>query len=299
MTGEHVDCRAALDRLYEYIDGQLGLAERDAIAAHLTVCRGCLSQFEIEQLFHEFVVRQAPRPTAREEFKARLLARLREEPAGAVDTARPTVGGRLVKILPWGGRFALAAAILLALGLGAAWMARQRGGAKIEWAVLGGYHHDMIEVEEDGLETADFGQAREFVAQHFCPEAAGCLPLQSPNGIVTHDACIIPWRSKKLAHYELEAPDRGGKLSIFVTPAAEFRFTDEPAVQIGSEVYHTATYRCCRFVSWRGNDNYVCTLMGDCPIPQLLAWAEAWHGRRLLKNSDTSSPTIRGKSADS
>jgi dihydroflavonol-4-reductase len=85
----HCDCRVALAKLYEYLDGELGATERQAIAAHLDACRPCLSHYEIEQLFHEYVVLNAPRPEARAAFKERLLLRIAQE---AQATPSPTLG---------------------------------------------------------------------------------------------------------------------------------------------------------------------------------------------------------------
>lgn len=45
------DCGEALDKLYDFLDGELPGATRDEIAAHLEQCRDCWPQFNFERLF--------------------------------------------------------------------------------------------------------------------------------------------------------------------------------------------------------------------------------------------------------
>lgn len=264
------DCRAALSRLYEYIDRELTDAERETVAAHLEACRPCLSRFEYEEMFREYVVRRAPRPAASAEFKARLMARLAragESPADA--GAEPQV----VRFA-W-RRFAVAAVIILALGTGTLWMSQQYGIRSADWQLLAAYHHEMVEVEEDGIETADFSEARAFIVSRLGADVDAVMPLGVPDGVVIHEACVEPWAQTRLAHLEFET--EFSDLSLFMLPASAFPMTDEPQVDGGWAVLRTATMGCCRAVCWEDKGGYVCVLVGDCELPRLMALAKAWH----------------------
>jgi mycothiol system anti-sigma-R factor len=89
MNPHHSDCQKALVKLYEYLDNELEAIDREEIAAHLESCRPCLTEFEIERLFQEFVKRKVPRPEARAEFKQHLLARLAEEARSLGEESSP------------------------------------------------------------------------------------------------------------------------------------------------------------------------------------------------------------------
>lgn len=45
------DCSEALDKLYDFLDGELPDASGKEIAAHLEQCRACWPQFNFERLF--------------------------------------------------------------------------------------------------------------------------------------------------------------------------------------------------------------------------------------------------------
>ena len=50
-VAEPCDCAAALERLYDFLDGELPDASRDEITGHLERCRACWPQFNFERLF--------------------------------------------------------------------------------------------------------------------------------------------------------------------------------------------------------------------------------------------------------
>jgi mycothiol system anti-sigma-R factor len=55
MTTERLDkgwpCGEITDRLYEYLDQELGSVERSAVQRHLKGCASCHRQFEFEDQF--------------------------------------------------------------------------------------------------------------------------------------------------------------------------------------------------------------------------------------------------------
>lgn len=269
---EHsAECRKVLAQLYEYIDGELDEASRAAIREHLELCRPCLSRFEFEQLFHEYVKRQAPRPSCSEDFKNRLSARLRQE--------RDTLGGGSggVSGIPFNrlSRFALAASMVLVVGLGAWWMAHRSAGPTCDWSRLAGYHADTIEMaegDEDGIETTDPIAAHDFIVQRLGADSDPALPKRLPSNLVTHEACMKPWKKSKIAQFEWR---RGSQeISMFVAPATCLPITSEPKVESGNRCYRMATVNGFHALCWKDTCGYVCVMMTDSDFDTMLAWAD-------------------------
>lgn len=53
MTGKQIDCEQALRQVFEFIDRELGEADRDAMARHLHTCKSCFSRVEFERLLKD------------------------------------------------------------------------------------------------------------------------------------------------------------------------------------------------------------------------------------------------------
>ncbi|MFC5380578.1 mycothiol system anti-sigma-R factor [Aquipuribacter nitratireducens] len=77
------DCADALDRLYEYIDGELTPEVKHKIRVHLDECAPCLDQADVERAVKALVSRSC-REGAPEGLRQRVLARL--------DSARQQAG---------------------------------------------------------------------------------------------------------------------------------------------------------------------------------------------------------------
>lgn len=274
-----MDCRNALTKLYEYIDGEIGHAEREAIAAHIAACRPCFDQYETERLFAEFVDRRTPRPEARAEFKSHLMARLRAEDAGRISAKAP------VNVVSMLTRFAVAAGVVLAVGLGAAWMEETAGPQRLPWRTLAGYHHERATtVEEVGLRTNDYSQARAFLASQLSPGVATLLPESAPAGVNIHQCCVMPWQDSRLARIAFDGGE-AGPLSLFVIPAKAFQFSDEARIRVADRNYRSVKLGCCRAVCWTDIGDYVCVMFGDCGPNDLLAYAESWQSAQTLRSS--------------
>jgi mycothiol system anti-sigma-R factor len=261
------DCQAVLARLYEYIDHELAGSDRAEVAAHLEMCRPCLSRFEIEELFNELVVREVPRPAARAEFKQNLLARLAEERC-----ATGSAGKSETVALGW-RRFAMAAVVMLAVGVGS-WVLSDRFGTRgADWPLLTAYHHEMIPTSDaNRIETNSYAEARAFIIAQLGDAVAHLLPENAPDGITVSAVDISPLDREQLVHFSFAGEH--SELSLFMAPASAFHLGDEPRVAIGARVYRTATLGCCRAVCWEDAGEYICALIGDCDLPRLLAMAE-------------------------
>lgn len=55
MNDKPIDCERALRQVFEFIDRELGEADREAMAQHLHTCKSCFSRVEFERLLKERV----------------------------------------------------------------------------------------------------------------------------------------------------------------------------------------------------------------------------------------------------
>jgi anti-sigma factor (TIGR02949 family) len=76
---DHMDCREALDRLYEYLDGELTPERSEAMRAHLTCCAHCFAISDFEAAYRRFLAARARARGAPSELKRRVLERLLAE----------------------------------------------------------------------------------------------------------------------------------------------------------------------------------------------------------------------------
>lgn len=74
-------CSEVLDRLYEYIDGELGGEPCHAIKDHLEECSPCLKEFGLEEVVKAVVKRSCSDP-APPELRAKVLLRIETVRAG-------------------------------------------------------------------------------------------------------------------------------------------------------------------------------------------------------------------------
>lgn len=78
MSGqpESLDCRGALDRLYEYLDGELTPEVEAAVRAHLAACAPCFKLFGFEGAFLRFLEARTRAHRAPDGLKRRVLENL-------------------------------------------------------------------------------------------------------------------------------------------------------------------------------------------------------------------------------
>lgn len=57
IAGEVIDCREALSRLFEYLDGELDDVGEEEAARHFEVCERCYPRLQFEKAFQEAVRR--------------------------------------------------------------------------------------------------------------------------------------------------------------------------------------------------------------------------------------------------
>jgi mycothiol system anti-sigma-R factor len=70
------DCQAVLDRVYEYLDGELGPLDLDKIREHLDDCGPCLQQYDLDVALKALVRRSCGCEPAPIELRERILVRI-------------------------------------------------------------------------------------------------------------------------------------------------------------------------------------------------------------------------------
>jgi anti-sigma factor (TIGR02949 family) len=71
------DCREVLEKVYLYLDHEMGEIEVDQIRVHLEECSPCLRQYGLEQQVKALVARSCRCDAAPEALRIRVLERLR------------------------------------------------------------------------------------------------------------------------------------------------------------------------------------------------------------------------------
>lgn len=69
-------CDEALERLYEFLDGELNEDVERAIQQHLAACARCEPQFAHERVFLQFIAKRSHLEHAPPELRKRLLREL-------------------------------------------------------------------------------------------------------------------------------------------------------------------------------------------------------------------------------
>ncbi len=75
-TPHSIECRDAVDRIYEYLDRELTPEVRAEVERHLRACSGCFRHFEFERAFLRFLEARARGRGAGPEVKRRILKEL-------------------------------------------------------------------------------------------------------------------------------------------------------------------------------------------------------------------------------
>jgi len=263
-----INCLQALEKLYDFVDGELPPADRAAVQEHLEACRPCLTHFEFETLFADFVRRRATVPAAREAFKDRLFSRLREEERSRAPMTVKDTGGR------W--RFAIAASFLLLLAVAATRLAGPTSSG-VDWPRLAAYASQPAPAgAEDGIDTGDLGAARAFVTARMGEPIGQLVPGRAPSGLSAQEACILPWNTGRIAQVEFDGGF--GEASLFLGTVRCFPMTTEPKVAINGQSYRLATIDGMRAVCWEDEDGLACVLVSGAEFPMVLAWAESVRG---------------------
>jgi mycothiol system anti-sigma-R factor len=70
------DCSEVLQRVYEYLDGELDLDAIGKISQHLDECGPCLSEYDLDLVLKALVKRTCGCDRAPEELRTRILLKI-------------------------------------------------------------------------------------------------------------------------------------------------------------------------------------------------------------------------------
>lgn len=72
------DCREVLERVYQYLDGELDDHTVGKIQQHLDECRPCLSEYDLDVVLKALVRRSCGGECAPEQLRARIMLQITE-----------------------------------------------------------------------------------------------------------------------------------------------------------------------------------------------------------------------------
>lgn len=72
------DCREVLERVYEYLDGEMNDGDVAKIREHLDECSPCLKQYDLDVALKALVRRSCTCEQAPEALRQRILVRITE-----------------------------------------------------------------------------------------------------------------------------------------------------------------------------------------------------------------------------
>jgi mycothiol system anti-sigma-R factor len=72
------DCSEVLDRVYEYLDGELDAHVVGKISQHLDECGPCLSEYDLDVVLKALVRRTCGGDCAPEDLRQRIMVKIRE-----------------------------------------------------------------------------------------------------------------------------------------------------------------------------------------------------------------------------
>lgn len=77
-----VSCQEAVERVYEYLDGELEEERAEEIRCHVEQCKRCYPMYNWEQMFLDFIGDRAGRPEENPELRSKVEALLDREADG-------------------------------------------------------------------------------------------------------------------------------------------------------------------------------------------------------------------------
>jgi anti-sigma factor (TIGR02949 family) len=80
-TATSLTCAQAIEKIYEYLDGELTPQVEEGIRAHLAICRKCYPNFRHEEVFLRFLEQRARIEKAPPELRRRIMQMLMDEEA--------------------------------------------------------------------------------------------------------------------------------------------------------------------------------------------------------------------------
>jgi len=76
---EGISCEEAVERVYEFLDGELDDGWMDRVREHVEICRRCTPHFNFERVFLDHIRGKGLRPEKSELLRKRIRAALDSE----------------------------------------------------------------------------------------------------------------------------------------------------------------------------------------------------------------------------
>jgi hypothetical protein len=191
---------------------------------------------------------------------ARIKAESRELPGGS---------GGVVRVMP---RYALAASVALLITVGAWWLANRGTSVGADWQLLADYHYHRADVVADGIHTEDPREAYEFVAARLGEETGTFVPRNLPDGLIYHEACVMPLKADRIAF--LEWRDRKDSVSLVIARSSCLSICSQPEMTWRGRTYHVITANGLNAVCWEEDGGHVCAILAPTDLSRVFAWAE-------------------------
>lgn len=77
-----MSCHEVMDRLWEFLDGEMPDEDRQALQRHLEVCGRCYPAYDFQRAYLEYTRRLATQEQAPPELRKQLFLRILEKDAG-------------------------------------------------------------------------------------------------------------------------------------------------------------------------------------------------------------------------
>lgn len=249
-----MNCQEALDLLYDYLDKEASEVDAKQVQEHIQKCHHCFEVYKLEGDIHDFVKAKLTATTPRghaESLRVKILSQLdsidREE--GATTGKKPPF---------WRTSYTLAAAALLVITLGAAYL------------VAGFYRHQDLYIplekahwnaEEEASTFANAGLTT--VAMSFASDSVGYQLRDAVEGYHMVGGHTEEIDGTRMVHFVYaNDANRDDLVSVFVVPASNYSIPDNLAdarVERAGHEFFDHHCRGCRLVYHRMGDAIVIT----------------------------------------
>jgi len=255
-----MNCREALQHLYDYLDGRLDNTTNEQIKNHLQICEHCLDKYEFEQILQGLVVEKGQVPVSTDSLRDKISKRIQEldeREEGSPDfftAARPYLA-------------AAAAVIVVFVGL----LFYLSDSDSNLYAAFGECHHKCFKAR-----LASTAVSTPYGIDS-CVAAVAQLPVsftshQSDRKLVLGE--IDDFEGRQFAHVAYEYNEK--HLSVFIVHANDFDISGDAKLekQPQKQFYHSTNGQL-NYVAWQCEDAW-CIAVGELPVDTLISFAAVY-----------------------
>ncbi|MFH2056104.1 MAG: zf-HC2 domain-containing protein [bacterium] len=256
-----MNCREALQKLYDYLDKELVDSEREKLEQHLEFCSDCLKKFNLEKSVQEAIkARLAQQHHDVEPLKARVLSELDK-----IDRGGPR--GMAYLIVP------IAAAAILAVFFLFPFSSMSQRAAVYQAAQLFADQHSacLEHLLSHEIESTD---------PHIVDSCMSAL-MEIPHELFEYNSPNIVINAGAVAHFpkgdeaHLEYSAFGEMVSLFINRNNSIDLEPFKKLQSGDKTMLVGTCNNYRYVIWRC-EGVECIAVSKLPEEQLVQFASAF-----------------------